>query len=159
MPTMTHDCVFCRIASGAIASHRIHHSERVIAIMDIHPIRAGHVLVLPVQHYRYFDDMPDDIANEVFAVVRRLAPALRSVYDVERVALFFTGVDVPHAHAHVVPMVELTDVTSGRYITESPLTLCVPPMAASADLAESSRRILQALPPPGPHTRVYPDGT
>lgn len=142
---MTHDCIFCRIAGGSIPSHRVYESDRVLAIMDIRPIRPGHVLVLPVHHHPYFDDMPADVAAEVMAVAQRLAPGMRRLFGVERVAMFFTGVDVAHAHAHVVPMHELTDVTSGRYMAGGPLALQLPPAAAPQELADVAQQIRAAL--------------
>lgn len=142
---MTDDCIFCRIAAGAVPSYRVYESEHVVAFMDVRPIRPGHVLVVPRSHYRYYDDMPAGVAGEVMTVAQRLAPRLRSLYGVERVALFFTGVDVAHAHAHVVPMHELTDVTSARYIAEERITVRPAPMAAAADLQESSAQIRSLL--------------
>lgn len=139
------DCLFCRIAKGEVPAHVVHESEDVIAFLDIHPIRAGHVLVVPRQHFPYYDDVRPDVANEIMQIAQRLAPALRAGFQVERVGLFFTGVDIAHAHAHVVPMVEPTDVTSRQYIAEPALTFRPAPLAPAAELAAAAERIKCAL--------------
>ena len=64
---------------------------------------------------------------------------------VERVGLFFTGVDIAHAHAHVVPMVEPTDITSPRYIAETPLTFGPAPLAPTEELQDAAKAIRGAL--------------
>ena len=78
-------------------------------------------------------------------VAQRLAPALRTSFGVERVGLFFTGVDIAHAHAHVVPMVEPTDITSRQYIAERDLTFRSAPLANPRELDEAAELIRTAL--------------
>lgn len=139
------ECLFCRIARGEIPARVVHASEDVIAFLDIRPIRSGHVLVVPREHFRFYDDVRTEVANEVMRVAQRLAPVLRAAFQVERVGFFFTGVDIAHAHAHVVPMVEPTDVTSRRYIAEETLTFRPPPLAAAAELDAASDLIRRGL--------------
>ena len=139
------ECLFCRIARGEVPARIVHASENIIAFLDIRPIRSGHVLVVPRAHFRYYDALPTDVANEVMGVAQRLAPALRAGFEVERIGLFFTGVDIAHAHAHVVPMVEPTDVTSRQYIAEQTLTFRPPAMASAAELDAAAELIKRAL--------------
>jgi len=70
-----------------------------------------------------FDELPLELAAQILRVGQQLARRMKALYAVNRVAFVFTGGDVPHAHAHVVPMVEPTDITSGQYMLEpkSPL--------------------------------------
>ena len=105
LPMNDPECLFCRIARGDVPAHVVHESENVIAFLDIRPIRRGHVLVVPRVHFPFFDDVRPEVANEMMGIAQRLAPVLRASFQVERVGLFFTGVDIAHAHAHVVPMV------------------------------------------------------
>lgn len=128
------DCLFCRIASGLIPSQRVYESSHVVAFLDINPIRPGHTQVIPREHYAYYDDLPSEIANEILAVGQSLAPILRRLFMAPRVAFLFTGGDIAHAHAHVVPMVELGDITSTQYIVERPLTFQTLPRAESTEL-------------------------
>ena len=138
-------CLFCRIAAGGVPARLVHESERVVAFLDIRPIRSGHVLVVPREHFPFYDDLPSDVMAEVTSVAQRLAPVLRASFQAERVGLFFTGVDIPHAHAHVVPMVEPTDVTSRQYIAEQNLTFRPAPPAPAAELDASAELIRRAL--------------
>ena len=139
------ECLFCRIARGEVPARVVHQSEDVIAFLDIRPIRRGHVLVVPRAHFAYYDDLPSEVAHEVMRVAQRLAPALRAGFKVERVGLFFTGVDIAHAHAHVVPMVEPTDVTSRQYIAEETLTFRPAALAPAAELDASADLIKRGL--------------
>lgn len=141
----TYKCLFCRIGSGELRSEVVYESPQVVAFMDIHPIREGHVQIIPRKHYPYYDALPESISTEIFEVGRRLAPALRSLYGVERVAFLFTGGDIAHAHAHVVPMVEPTDITSRQYIVEERVSFKNMPRADDGALMASARRIKEAL--------------
>ena len=139
------ECLFCRIARGEVPARVVYQSENVITFLDIRPIRSGHVLIVPREHFPFYDDLRPEVANEVMRVAQRLAPALRAGFQVERVGLFFTGVDIAHAHAHVVPMVEPTDVTSRRYIAEETLTFRPPALAPAAELDASAELIKRGL--------------
>jgi histidine triad (HIT) family protein len=68
-------------------------------------------------HYETFEQTPPDVAAKMIHMGQRLARKFKSIYRVERVAFLFTGGDVAHVHAHVIPMHEKTDITSARYIT------------------------------------------
>ena len=138
-------CLFCRIARGEVPARLVHESTTVIAFLDIRPIRRGHVLVVPREHFPFYDDLRTEVANEVMRIAQCLAPALRSSFQVERIGMFFTGVDIAHAHAHVVPMVEPTDVTSRQFIAEPVLTFRPPALAPAAELDASAELIRRAL--------------
>lgn len=142
---MSAACPFCRIGSGAVAVHEVAGSDRLIAFMDRGPIRPGHLQIVPRKHFPYFDDLPLDLAAEVTALAQRLARAQKRLLDVSRVAFLFTGGDIPHAHAHLVPMVEKEDITSRRYIAERDLTFRPMPHPGDAALAEMADRIARAL--------------
>lgn len=134
-------CLFCRIGAGALPSHPVHESENLYAFLDINPIRPGHIQIIPRVHYPYFDDLPAALAAEIVTLGQDLARRLKALYGVARVGFLFTGGDVPHAHAHVVPLVAATDITSRQYIAEEKLTFRATPRASPADLAETARRI------------------
>ena len=134
-PAHTHEqCIFCRIASGEIPSHVVHEDEHLKAFLDIQPIRPGHVLIVPKQHHDYFDDLPSALAASIVHLGQRLGKAMKAAYGVERVAFLFTGTDVTHVHAHVVPMHEKHDITSPVYIEQQELSFRVAPRADEADL-------------------------
>lgn len=109
-------CPFCRIAARELDAVVLYEDAEVVAFLDIGPIRPGHTQIIPRQHVPTFEELPAAIAARILYVGQALARRLKAVYRVERVAFLFTGGDVPHAHAHVVPMHEKTDITSARYL-------------------------------------------
>jgi histidine triad (HIT) family protein len=113
-------CIFCRIVAGEIPSVRIHEDSDVIAFLDIAPMRPGHTVIVPRSHVETFEKLAAPLANRVLGLGQQLARRMKELYKVERVAFFFTGTDIAHAHAHVVPIHEKMDVTSARYIVGAP---------------------------------------
>ena len=138
-------CTFCEIARGAADAYVICRDELVIAFLDLHPIRPAHVLVVSVEHHAYFEDLPAATSARVMHVGQLLAGIMKRTYGVPRVAFVFTGDQIAHAHAHVVPMVDDTDVTSRRYIVEAHVTFAPAPAARAADLAATAARLRAAL--------------
>ena len=102
--------------AGEIPSIRIHEDADVIAFLDIAPMRPGHTVIVPRSHVETFEQLAAPQANRILAVGQQLARRMKELYKVERVAFFFTGTDIAHAHAHVVPMHEKMDITSQRYL-------------------------------------------
>lgn len=148
--TFSRDCLFCRIARGEAPAHIVHQDERLIAFLDIHPIRPGHLQIVPRDHYAYFDDLPSDLAADAIRLGQRLAVLLKRTERVRRVSFCFTGGDIAHAHAHVVPLLAPTDLTSRRYIAEENLTFRPTPRIPDAELAAQAERLrgeFAALPP------------
>jgi histidine triad (HIT) family protein len=142
--TMANECLFCRIAMHEIDAHVVYEDELVLAFLDICPIRAGHTQIASKQHFPYFDDTPFDIVSSIVIVGQKLASAMKRVYRVPRVAFLFTGGDIPHVHAHVVPMHHETDITSGRYIVEKTVTFRSAPRVSDVDLARCASELRQA---------------
>ncbi len=129
------ECLFCRIAHKQVPSTAVHESDNVYAFLDICPIRPGHTQIVPRQHFAYYEDLPPDIASEIVHVGQRLARAMKVLYPVKRVAFLFTGGDVAHAHAHVLPMVSPVDITSRRYIVEEKVSFKALPRASEEELS------------------------
>lgn len=144
---MSHACLFCEIARGTIPAHVVHEDELVLAFLDIHPVRAGHVLIIPKQHHPYFEDLPPPHANRILALGQSLARVMKSQYQVERVGFVFTGIHVAHAHAHLIPMHELQDVTSTQYIAQRDLEFIMPPQAPATELAATAAELRAGLRP------------
>lgn len=144
-PVAKDGCIFCRIVAGGIPAVRIFEDDNILAFLDIRPIREGHMLILPKQHYDCFEDMPPALAASILQLGQKLARVMKKMYGVARVGFMFTGTDVAHAHAHVVPMVEGTDLTSRRYIAEENLTFRPPEMAAPGELQKTADKLRAAL--------------
>jgi histidine triad (HIT) family protein len=138
-------CLFCAIARGDIPSHRVCESDDLVAFLDINPIRPGHTLIVPRAHHDYFDDLPENLAADIVTLGQRLAREMKAIYGAPRVGFAFMGFDVPHAHAHVLPVFERDDITSRRAIAEEKITFRPPPRASDEDLAAGAERLRRAL--------------
>ena len=106
------NCAFCGIVDGTVDAVVLYEDDDIIAFLDIAPIRPGHSHIIPKQHFETFEVLPVELAGRIITLGQALARKLKSIYHVDRVAFVFTGGDIAHAHAHVVPMVEKTDITS-----------------------------------------------
>ena len=119
------NCVFCRIASGEIAAYLAHQDELTVAFLDTHPIRPGHIQVIPREHHACFDDLPAATAGHLVQVGQQLARALKRI--------------------HAVPMHEKTDITSRRYVAERHLTFRPMPAAPGEELSSNANLLRSAL--------------
>ena len=140
-------CLFCRIVAGELPAEIIHQDDLAMAIADLYPIRAGHTQIVSRQHIPYFERLPETTASRIIHVGQRLSRAMKGLYGVERVAFAMTGGDHAHAHAHVVPMHDKTDITSRRYIVEEKITFRSMPRASAEELASSAAALRAALGP------------
>lgn len=138
---MSDDCLFCQIARSEVAVHEVFRNEQIVAFMDNGPIRPGHVQIIPTVHFEYFEDIPVEISTEIMQLGQRLARKQKAVLGVERVAFLYTGGDIPHAHAHLVPIVQKDDITSKRYIQEVDLTFQSLPDPGNTALAEIAKSL------------------
>lgn len=110
---MSLNCLFCQLSANP-TSHEIFRDEDFFAILVLHPIRPGHAMILPRAHYPCFDDIPADIATHIMEFGQRLGRIQKQRFNAEKAAFLYTGGDIPHAHAHVLPLHEKTDITSTR---------------------------------------------
>ena len=145
MPPASPDCVFCRIAAGNLPAHIVHQCDRLVAFLDISPIRPGHTQIIARDHHVSFDETPPDLLTDITLVGQRIARVLKRLYDVERVGFAFLGTDVAHVHAHLVPLVEPDDLTSRRFIVEDKLTFRRPETPPEAEMARIADRIRTEL--------------
>lgn len=142
---MNENCFLCRIAAHNIAAHDLYEDRDIIAFLDIFPIRPGHALIIPKQHFPYFDNTPADLVTSIVLLGQKLARVMKQVYRVPRTCFLFTGGDEPHVHAHLVPMHEKTDITSRRYIAEEELTFRDMPRAPDGELRDTAALLGSAL--------------
>lgn len=138
-------CVFCAIARGELSAHKVHEDDLVTAFLDRGPIRPGHVQIIPRAHIEVFDDLPPPVGTRILEIGQRLAKAMKRTYHVDRVAFVFSGGDIDHAHAHVVPLIDKTDITSRRYIQEQTLTFRPMPTPPDNELAAWANRLRTLL--------------
>ena len=138
-------CLFCRIARREVPAHIIYEDDYLVAFLDTGPIRPGHVQIIPRDHYPTFDDLTAELASRIIILGQRLARILKENNQVSRAAFLFTGGDIAHAHAHVLPMVAPTDITSRRYITEEEITFRPIAKASPEELGQVALTLRQAL--------------
>ncbi|MFB6139386.1 MAG: HIT family protein [Halosimplex sp.] len=105
------DCIFCQIVAGEIPSRTVAETDDVLAFLDANPLAPGHTLVIPKEHHEHVQDMPNDLAAEVFAVMQRLVGPVESAVDADGSTVAFNngevaGQEIPHTHGHVVPRFE-----------------------------------------------------
>lgn len=127
------DSIFTRIIKGEIPCHKIYEDDAVIAFLDIHPVQPGHTLVVPKQQIDHLWDLSNADYQAVMAAARRVAQRLREVLQSKRVGVQVVGLDVPHAHVHLIPF---STIEEFRHI---------PDMNADPDhiaLAELAKRLM-----------------
>ncbi|HBP29628.1 MAG: HIT family protein [Advenella sp.] len=143
--TPTNSCLFCAIANRNIPAHIVYEDHEFMAFLDINPIRPGHVQLIPRMHYAYFDDLPSDLAARMMQLGQRLAKAMKSIHKVERAGFVFTGSDIAHVHAHLVPLIGHADITSTAYIEQTDLRFVDAPRASRDELIRQAELLKNAL--------------
>ena len=103
------DSIFSKIIKGEIPSHKVYEDEHVFAFLDIHPIAPGHTLVVPKRQVEFVWDLDDETYQALQSAVKRLALHLRETLQVPYVGEQIIGVDVPHAHIHLIPFTEVSE--------------------------------------------------
>ena len=102
--------IFSRIVAGEIPAHRLAEDDRFLAFLDVRPIRPGHALVIPKEEIDHFFDLPDDLLGALMVFAKPVANAIRQVTGAARVGCAVVGVEVPHAHLHLVPVDSVGDL-------------------------------------------------
>ena len=106
--------IFSRIVAGEIPCHKIAEDDRFLAFLDIMPLAEGHTLVIPkLEVDRYFD-LPDDILRDINVFARDVALKLERAIPCERVGVAVIGLEVPHAHVHLIPLNGVADINFER---------------------------------------------
>ena len=106
--------IFSRIIAGEIPAHKLREDDRFLAFLDIRPIRAGHTLVIPKQEIDELFDLPDDLLGDLFVFAKPVAEAIKAESGAARVGVAVVGVEVPHAHVHLVPLDDVHDIDFRR---------------------------------------------
>ena len=96
--------IFSKIISGDIPSYKIAEDDKFYAFLDINPMAKGHTLVVPKQETDYIFDLDDDMLGEMVIFSKRVAKAIEKAISCKRVGVMVIGLEVPHAHIHLVPI-------------------------------------------------------
>ena len=124
--------IFTRIVQGEIPCHKIAENDDFLAFLDIRPLAQGHTLVIPKKEIDYFFDLDDDLLSSIMLFGQGVAKALEATVPCERIGVSVVGLEVPHAHVHLIPINRVADMS----FTREPLTVS---QEALADLAERIR--------------------
>jgi len=102
--------IFSRIVCGEIPSYKIAEDERYYAFLDINPMVKGHTLVIPKEETDYLFDLDDELLSGMMVFSKKIAKAISAAIPCKRVGVAVLGLEVPHAHIHLVPMQSETDL-------------------------------------------------
>jgi histidine triad (HIT) family protein len=103
-----------KIVRGEIPAHVVAENEHALAFLDIFPLAFGHVLVIPKIEVNALYEVPEPYYTAVWALVRQLAPAIQSAFPCRKVGMAVIGLEVPHAHVHLVPIDDVVDLSFAR---------------------------------------------
>ncbi len=102
--------IFTKIANGEIPSYKVAEDENCYAFLDINPLVEGHTLVIPKTEVDYIFDLPEDKYDKLFAFARKVAAAQKKAIPCKRIGVAVLGMEVPHAHIHLVPLQSEADL-------------------------------------------------
>ena len=102
--------IFSKIAAGEIPSYKCAESDKFYAFLDINPVALGHTLVIPRQETDYIFDLDDELLAEYQVFAKRVARAIQTVLPCRKVGMAVIGLEVPHAHIHLIPLKEEGDM-------------------------------------------------
>jgi len=106
--------IFSKIIEGSIPSYKIAESDKFVAFLDISPIVEGHVLVVPKLEIDNLFDLPKDFLSEMLVFAQPIAKAIEQQFNCNRCGISVIGLEVPHAHMHLVPINSADDLNFNR---------------------------------------------
>lgn len=127
--------IFSRIIAGEIPSYKIAENGLFFAFLDIFPLREGHVLVIPKTEVDKFFDLSEEYLSEMLVFARPIARAIERAFSCNRCGLSVVGIEVPHAHLHLIPINSANDLN----FTQPKLTV------GPEDLKKAQEKILAEL--------------
>ena len=102
--------IFTRIIQGEIPCHKLYEDSLCFAFLDINPINPGHTLVVSREETDYLFDLDDDLLKHMMGIAKKIGLAIDRAVDCDRVGIIVAGLEVPHAHIHLVPITGIGDI-------------------------------------------------
>lgn len=127
--------IFSKIVQGEIPAHRVAETNEFLAFLDVNPLVEGHVLVIPKQEIDYIFDIADDVLGRMMQFAKKVARAQKQAIPCKRIGVAVIGLEVPHAHIHLVPMNTMNDIN----FTQEKLN------PSQEELAETCKKITACL--------------
>ncbi|MCC8147200.1 MAG: HIT family protein [Bacteroidales bacterium] len=103
--------IFSKIIAGEIPSYKIAEDENFYSFLDINPLAKGHTLVVPKKEVDYIFDLDDDTLSKMMLFSKKVAKAIEKVVDCKRIGITVIGLEVPHAHIHLIPITSESDMS------------------------------------------------
>lgn len=102
--------IFSRIVAGDIPAHKIAETDHYLAFLDVMPTTTGHTLVIPKKEVDYLFDLDDELYIGLMAFAKKIAPAIEKAVPCKRIGVAVVGLEVPHAHIHLIPLNSMADM-------------------------------------------------
>ena len=111
---MSDNNIFKKIINREIPAYIVYEDSNFLAFLDIHPLQPGHTLVIPKKEVDYFFDIEDDLLGAMMSFAKKVAHKIKSVIPCKRISLTVIGLDVPHAHIHLIPINSTEDLNFNK---------------------------------------------
>ncbi len=112
--------IFSRIVSGEIPAYKIAETDDYLAFLDVFPTVKGHTLVIPKKEIDYLFDLDEDLYLGLMKFAKQIAPAIEKAVPCKRIGVAVVGLEVPHAHVHLIPMNSMADMNFNNKLKVSP---------------------------------------
>lgn len=106
--------IFSKIISGEIPAYKILENDRYLAFLDVFPLAKGHALVIPKNETDYIFDIDDKELGEMMVFAKKVANAIKSAFPCEKIGVSVVGLEVPHAHIHLIPINQVADMNFSK---------------------------------------------
>lgn len=126
--------IFSRIVAGEIPAYKVAENERYLAFLDVNPLVLGHVLVIPKQEVDYIFDLEDAEYSGLMVFAKKVAIGLKMAMPCKRIGVAVIGLEVPHAHVHLVPLQTMADINFSMPKQQFPKELMAETAAKIASL-------------------------
>lgn len=117
---LTMPSIFTRIVNGEIPAHKIAETDDFLAFLDVFPTAMGHTLVIPKREVDYLFALDDTLYLGLMAFAKRIAPAIEKAVPCQRVGVAVIGLEVPHAHIHLIPLNSMADMDFTHKLKPTP---------------------------------------
>ncbi len=106
--------IFTKIVRGELPAYKVAETDQCLAFLDINPLARGHTLVIPKEEIDYIFDIPEPLYSELWRFARQVARAIEQVVPCERIGVAVVGLEVPHAHIHLIPINSVADMNFAK---------------------------------------------
>jgi histidine triad (HIT) family protein len=125
--------IFSKIVQGQIPCHKIAEDDQFLAFLDVMPLVEGHTLVIPKKEIDYIFDLDPEVLSDLMKFAQRIVPAIKKAIPCKRIGVAVIGLEVPHAHVHLVPLNRMLDIN----FSQEKLKLSPESLAKTAELIRS----------------------